>query len=495
MKLLLILLVLIASGFGYIDPTLDAQRRAILPQFLFKVTGDRASGVNNLTTYASSDYCWDIEYSGSFCQSAATDYVSLIFVQLPYYNATSGQIVYFTVSYDKINILEVDLVNDGLTNDTYVIKYVLNQTLLNVQTYTYAEQDGLFYTAYYTFQKGSALISTEVVVSSDGAKVVQSQTAYADATQICVLIAGIPGVYEGACQAGTPYQQYQSYQDCVAKFTAIDNQNLNKKGGPCPDYEVSNTTECRALHAAVTLTDPPNSQIIHCPHTGTPSTICIDYCDSVCSNCNANASCQYEVNIYGVRSYQCICNPGYSGDGVTTCTANKCTANYQCGTGNYYNYGFCNTSISLCQCQPTFVWNPLTSRCECQGNSSVYYLNGQATCLPLGRCVTRDHCTSPAPNSNGVSQPSIGDWNALQCVAYGPITTLFPYDTCVCNYGYTGGFYIPCTCPTGRSVVWSSTINGNVCLASGQCTASYECSSGQTCNFSKGPGYGVGVCQ
>jgi len=297
-----------------------------------------------------------------------------------------------------------------------------------------------------------------------------------------------------ACPPGSPYQEYASLEDCITKMTLIDAQNAAKRGGGCPDPQVSNTTTCRYLHAAVALTNPPSSQVLHCPHTATPSTICIDYCDSVCDFCDVNSVCTYNVNQYGVRSYACNCNVGYTGNGYN-CTKTSCTAQYQCATTSNYNYVACNTASNTCACQPTFIWNSTLGGCDCPSGNSVFYTNsGSAICLETGRCIDKYQCTTNGTNSAGVSQPFIGNWNQVNCVPYGPITSLFPYNSCVCNYGYTGGFFVPCSCPSGSTEVWSATINGNVCLTPGQCTASYNCASGKTCNFTNGPSAGVGVC-
>lgn len=492
---ILIAFIIIALSFtnAIIDPVLDAQRRKILPEFLMKVTGTREAGLNNLTLYATPNYCWNIEYSGSFCQPAASDYVSILFVQVPYFNTTSNTLQYFQLAYGAIQILELDLFNDGLLNDTYVIKYIYNNSLLNTTTFQYDTQAGLFYTAYYTFLKGSALVKDEVVKSEDFTKIISSATAYASVTQICTVLVGIPNYLIGTCPVGSVYQQYSSMEDCVTKLTAVDNMNLARKNGPCPDYQVSNTTACRNLHTFVTLTDPPTSQAIHCPHTGTPSTVCIDRCNDVCNNCSIDGHCEFRVSIYGVRSYQCVCNDGYIGDG-RKCVAKPCSADYECGKKEYFNFAYCNTSSQLCQCEKTFKWNAITARCECQGNSTVHYVNGNAICIPLGRCLSREYCSKPGENSDGIVQTSIGEYNSLKCTNYGSLNELFPYPTCVCNYGYTGGFYIPCTC--NKRIEWSQVIQGNVCLDSNECTQNTQCgSSTKYCDFGDSPSLGVGRCK
>eukprot|EP01091_Cochliopodium_minus_P010394 TRINITY_DN273_c0_g1_i1.p1 TRINITY_DN273_c0_g1~~TRINITY_DN273_c0_g1_i1.p1 ORF type:complete len:490 (-),score=89.88 TRINITY_DN273_c0_g1_i1:50-1519(-) len=482
----LFLCLLSISCYAYIDPALDAERRAFLPSFLYKITGTQDLALNNLTVHATEDYCWNNQYSGSFCGAAAQDYVIILFTLVPYYNSTTGVTTYLPLDLIGITILSVDLVSDGQTNDIYSIKYILNNTQLNGETFLYDIQDGLFYTTYYVFQKGSALVSSETVTSADGAKFISASSSVADISQLCLIVVNY------ACLPGTENQQYATYDECIDKMTLIDQQNAARIGGGCPDKQVSNTTICRLLHAATALTYPPTSNVLHCPHTGTPSTICIDLCWDVCDHCDPNAQCQYKVNQYGERSYECICNDGYIGNG-TSCARTNCSAQYECAGSSNYNYVGCNTTTSQCYCQATFTWNPLTGGCDCTSGNSVWYSNS-AFCLPTGRCRDKYQCTTNGTDSAGQSQPAVGNWNQVNCVPYGTLTTLFPDNSCLCNYGYDGGFFVPCTCAAGRTEVWSPTVNGNVCLTSSQCIADYSCPTGKHCNFSVGPSSGVGVC-
>lgn len=470
---------------GAIDPNLNAQRISFLPSFLLKLTQNSYYAKNNFTTHTAPDYCWNIEYSGSFCGAAAEDYTQILFVQQPYFNQTTNTTEYLQVSFITIEILDIILYNDGLTNDTYVIKYILNNDQLNGGTFQYEKQDGLFYTAYYVFQKGSLLISTETIISQDGTLFNQAQFQQTDIIQLCGLITGL------SCPVGTVYQNYSSFEECLQVMQSIDAQNQIH---PCPDIQVSNTTSCRLLHAVVALTDPPISQINHCPHTNTPSTICIDYCTDVCDTCDVNAHCTFSVTPYGVRSYQCECNEGWVGNG-TNCSRTNCTSTYQCvPNGAVYNYVGCNTSNALCYCQNTFVWNATSGACECQGNNSVWWINNTPICLEMGRCIDRTQCSGVGYNSEGVAHQAIGSWNQLNCEAYAQPTTLFPYNSCVCNYGYDGGFFVPCTC--SHTEIWSPIIQGNVCIdTSIYCVANYSCPSGKVCNQANGPAYGVGICQ
>ena len=275
-------------------------------------------------------------------------------------------------------------------------------------------------------------------------------------------------------------------------MTAV-NTYQQSKYKQCPDVESSNTTLCRIIHAITAISNPPQSLVIHCPHTQVPSPVCIDKCDSVCETCNQNADCIFNVDPYGIKTYNCTCKEGYIGDGFDSCTAINCTAQYQCGEGDYYNYANCNTSSNLCYCLPTFTWNPITQRCECQGQATVQYINSSAVCLPIGRCTEKYQCTTAGSNSDGVQQIVIGNWNQLQCVNEG-FTAQIPFSSCVCNYGYNGGYFIPCVCPSENTEVYSSIIQGNLCLSSNECGADYNCPWPQTCNFSGGPSYGVGYC-
>ena len=87
------------------------------------------------------------------------------------------------------------------------------------------------------------------------------------------------------------------------------------------------------------------------------------------------------------------------------------------------------------------------SKMRMSRTSYVQYINSSAVCLPIGRCTEKYQCTTAGSNSDGVQQIVIGNWNQLQCVN-GGFTAQIPFSSCVCNYGYNGGYFIPCVCPS-----------------------------------------------
>ena len=351
-KFLLILLciTLFTGVMCTIDPVIDAERRVIMPQFLSKILDSIELAINNITVYAADDYTWCFSYVGCFGPKViAQDYAAILFYEIPIFNFTTFTITYYRVAYVEIQVLSIDLVDDGELNDTYVINYVVNETQFNNINVDYNAQNGYFFTAYYVFAKNSTLISAETVFSTEQQQLVDSSSAFVVPSQLCTIIVGIPG-FNGTCPVGSPYQQFSSFDDCVDKMTQVNYYQGNRTR-ICPDVQSSNTTACRFLHAITAGDNPPHSECIHCPHTQVPSPICIDRCDSVCDYCNVNATCKFELDIYGVKTYQCACSEGYTGDGVVSCQPVSCSARWQCGTGDYYNYANCNTTTQICYCQ------------------------------------------------------------------------------------------------------------------------------------------------
>jgi hypothetical protein len=89
-------------------------------------------------------------------------------------------------------------------------------------------------------------------------------------------------------------------------------------------------------------------------------------------------------------------------------------------------------------------------------------LTGPA-CRPPGGCLAREHCTAQR-------------WNRVQCAATTPANTVSPWLACQCNPGFVGGWTSECECPYGPDrALWSSRVEGEVCLAVGQCTDDWHC--------------------
>jgi len=296
-------------------------------------------------------------------------------------------------------------------------------------------------------------------------------------------------IIQNACVGSN--QQYTSLSDCVDYMATKPTVY-----GVCPTSQDSDTVNCRFLHSLVAqlpavAPGEPSPAIVHCPHTGKNSMVCINRCLPACSNCTSTQSC---LNI-GTDPlnpvYSCVCNTGYKAAAGGGCQAVTCTQNYQCNStvsGN--NIALCNTTngINQCYCNNTWHWNATSGSCYCPSDHFVSWAApNPPQCIPIGRCYDRYECVSTVPGNS---------YSSLSCITYGT-NAYAPYNTCVCNPGYQGGFSYPCYCPTPTATPpgnykeeWSNLINGNVCLAPGQCANDYDCTSPKTC-----VGQPLGTCQ
>jgi len=278
---------------------------------------------------------------------------------------------------------------------------------------------------------------------------------------------------------------YASYDECVAFMSALANSTVSRTA--CPYALSSNTTSCRDYHADNAWADP----VTHCPHTLPDSMTCIDECMPTCASCPVNGHCTVNYPSVAADSaiYSCDCDVGYlvgSRDPVTgaatSCVPKTCSAGWQCGGGSPTS--LCSSTTGRCGCDATFTWNTTTGGCDCTGGT-VYWTVGASTkvqppvCVPTGRCFDRYQCTSQ-------------NWNDVQCSATVPPDIVSVFNSCLCNAGFEGGFEYPCTCPYGQSAVqWSDVIQGNVCLAPGQCSATWQCGNNSTCVFPTNPTTGA----
>lgn len=487
MKGILFVMMLLVPFLGWaVDPTLDAERRSIIKEFLYKTQDSYQYALSNLTTYGYYnngvlDFAFCTDVTGCFNGILAQDYYGVVFTEVPI--QTPSGIVYKQFSIIKFGIPDTGIyyVDTYPEGDHYVANYYINATQLDFATGNYDEGDGITYRADYIFYQNTTKLMSEVVSSLLGSAFFNSAAGTVSATQLCSGIVGITGVLNGACPVGSSYQQFSSIDDCLTKMYQVVTVAATSI---CPDVLTTNSTACRNIHYVTALANPPQSQIDHCPHVQVPSPVCIDRCVTQgCGNCTTNSQCIFQPTVTGQRTYFCQCLPGYVGDGYTSCVIKNCTAQWQCGSGNSYNLVTCTNGV--CGCANTFVWNATIGTCQSPPNTNLIYQNGVALALPIGRCFEQWHCASAG----------LGDYNSMQCITFGT-NAYVPYNSCICNYGYDGNFNVPCTCASGKTVTWSSTLNGNVCLYSDECTASYDCTYPQTCNLTIGgyPGV-VGVCQ
>jgi hypothetical protein len=364
------------------------------------------------------------------------------------------------------------------TFDPFTTQWVDNNTLL--VKYSTAVTAGANFTPGLTYKYVNNVVrNTEVIVFNNNSSLIRLGRTTQDPAAIKLFAAvnselsvfEICGIIFQACNVtnATGYNYlsdtgFADFGSCVGFLLSLPPNN------PCPYPQRSNTRDCRRLHAFSSLFLPN----VHCSHVKPASMVCTDSCLPSCSNCDPNAKCVPEFPVINVPNpvYKCQCNNGYVGNG-TVCTPKNCSfgncpalfGSYECSTG-------------LCMCTESFTQNPTgSSICTCPSPSQIFYNNSKPVCVPQGRCIDAQW------QCNGQS------YTQVKCVSVNNTFSLF--NACVCNYGFNGGWEYPCSCPVGRRIVWSNTLNGDVCLNSTECTANWHCSTNR-CSIS--PGQQVGTC-
>jgi hypothetical protein len=295
-------------------------------------------------------------------------------------------------------------------------------------------------------------------------------------TQVCTVI-------QSACTG--EWQVYESQAACEEYIGALSDS-------PCPSGQLTNTSNCYFFHGTAAVYLPE----VHCAHVRPwyspdgPSDKCVDFClTEGCGNCHEDAHCEFTTPLGELASsYACVCNDGYTGDGVTHCVEKSCSADYQCPSDT----PFVDCDEELCTCIESFNWDSSDSAanahsaCACGLNQNLLWTNGVPECVPIGRCREghREDCTG----SNGPHT-----WNTVTCGEFGSNVLLdHLYKTCLCNYGYDNpGFANACECSAPKREVWDPLSAGNICITDDQCTQNWHCAS-NSCTI--GIGDVVGSC-
>lgn len=287
---------------------------------------------------------------------------------------------------------------------------------------------------------------------------------------------------------------YNSFSECFAFITAL--QAASDPRTACPYPLSSNTSSCRDYHADNAWADP----VTHCPHTMVDSMVCVDECLPTCASCPANGHCTVYYPSLSIESaiYGCDCDDGYVASAhdpetgsATACAPQECSAVWQCDGGSPMS--LCSASTGLCGCADTFTWNSTTGGCDCV-DGTVYWSVGSSASLQAPVCVLNGRCLERYQCANQ-------EWDTVQCAQTVPADVVSAFNSCLCNAGFIGGFENPCTCPYGAAaVIWSDIIQGDVCLAPGQCAADWNCDWNSECVFPTDPTTGavtspIGVCQ
>jgi hypothetical protein len=241
----------------------------------------------------------------------------------------------------------------------------------------------------------------------------------------------------------------------------------------CPFPIQGNTAVCRSVHGLSAVFDPA----VHCPHVRPVSAVCREQCLDECVNCHANATC---IPIYPgfpadfTTHYKCECARGFVGNG-TSCAPLACDASAQCPAP----FGTYECSTGLCKCTESFTQHTTgygtSGLCTCD-NGTVQWVKGKPICVPDGRCMTdadRWMCTQK--------------YNEVKCHNL-TNNTWTQFGGCKCNYGFTGGWRYPCSCPSPRRKLWADLFDSFLCLNTTECTEDYDCAGSAHC-----VGEGVGV--
>ncbi|XP_065680062.1 uncharacterized protein LOC100210856 isoform X21 [Hydra vulgaris] len=228
-------------------------------------------------------------------------------------------------------------------------------------------------------------------------------------------------------------------------------------------------------------------------------------------SCNSNATC---------NGTTCVCNPGFIGDGVNSCTATcatACNPNATCvGTSCVCNKGFIGDGLSNCTPTCATACNPnatcVGTSCVCnKGFNGDGINNCTATCLstchPNATCVGTICICKNGLLGDGINNCTV----PASCPACHPNATCNG-TTCVCKPGYNGdginSCIVPASCPAchpnatcnGTTCVCKPGYNGdgiNSCIVPASCPA---CHPNATCNGTTcvcKPGYngdGINSC-
>lgn len=456
---------------GINETQLELDRIDFAPKWVEKPNGGQSLNDYYIDTYAIVNFTYGAATIGKFFpRYVAKEYTDLVFLSgggLPPQSVIN-------ITADRVSITKLD-------TDLYTLKYTLNASSgwnITANRYNY-RGEGFRDQTYITFAPCTLNVTNELIISdplSDQFFRIAAQTSISY-SQACNGILGA-GTFPGACPAGTPNYGsttgYDNFTDCMNYFSS------KPAVGICPFFFISDTTLCRILHEQAAFNLPE----IHCPHVAKDSTVCIDSCLPTCGNCGANAHCLGSIATNGTITYACICNDGYTGDGVT-CTRDNCTAIWQCPFDS--KFGVCSDGVCKCNTDQGFVWDSSQSAllagtvCDCPLGTVLQWDHKQAYCLPKGRCKKQSQCPQT-------------DYNSVRCVTYGD-NFLEIYDTCVCNYGYDGGFDSDCICMSPRRTV-STDAGSKICIATGECLEDRHCwypsYNGQHCTVPSGSP--IGTC-
>ncbi|XP_065657092.1 uncharacterized protein LOC100210856 isoform X52 [Hydra vulgaris] len=180
-------------------------------------------------------------------------------------------------------------------------------------------------------------------------------------------------------------------------------------------------------------------------------------------SCNSNATC---------NGITCVCNPGFIGDGVSSCTATcatACNPNATCvGTTCVCNKGFIGDGLSNCTPTCAIACNP---NATCVGTTCVCNkgFNGDGINNCTAACATACNPNATCVGTACVCNKSfIGDGInncTATCSSTCHLNATCVGTTCICENGLLGDGINNCTVPPSCPVCHpNATCNGSTCI-------------------------------
>jgi hypothetical protein len=263
----------------------------------------------------------------------------------------------------------------------------------------------------------------------------------------CACMAGYGGtlVWDAAAQAYTG--ECLNIDEC-----ADETLNDCDANATCADTDGSFGCECNAGWED-TPGDPNADPPVDAPATGT-SCINIDECATNADDCHGNATCTDNDG-----GWDCACNTGYEGDGVTCTDIAECLVdNGGCGDATYYNCinneGAPPTCVDIDECTIGTAGCAVNATCAntdggftCTCNTG--YEGAGVNCTNIDECATNNG----GCHANASCTDNDGGWE------------------CACNTGYQGNGVL---C---MNIDECATDNGG-CHANASCTdndGGWEC--------------------
>ncbi|XP_067944122.1 adhesion G protein-coupled receptor E2-like [Watersipora subatra] len=190
-------------------------------------------------------------------------------------------------------------------------------------------------------------------------------------------------------------------------------------------------------------------------------------CPDVQHTCSDVANCEFQID----RSFHCVCNPGYDGDGFNCTDIDECMSQKD----NCDNVARCtNTPGSFnCTCDSGYTGNGVLCRdideCQtspCDGNATCTNLGGsfECSCNPgfAGDGFTCD--CAPGFALKGDSCIDMDECQTNPCHSKAACVNTPGSHTCICGKGFAGDGVTDCHCAPGYVPKGSDCVDVDECV-------------------------------